>query len=157
MDVFFEPFQEILRTLNSFEIEYLVIGGYAVNFYGYNRTTSDMDLWINPSLQNKNRFLEMLREKDFEAESINFIEKLDFSQAEVFSLGEAPFKIDLLTKVSLLDFAEAYARKKIENLDGTQIPFIHFNDLILSKINTNRLKDKADVEELQRIKNEKKE
>ncbi len=72
-----------------------------------------MNLWINPSLQNKNKFLEMLREKDFEAESINFIEKLDFSQAEVFSLGEVPFKIDLLTKVSLLDFAEAYSRKKL--------------------------------------------
>lgn len=153
MDVFFEPHQQLLQALIDFEVEFMLIGGYAVNLYGYNRPTGDMDLWLNPSAENKYKLLKMLEHKEFDDESLHYISSADFSKATVFSMGDAPLKIDFLTHVNLLNFDAAYLNKNLVEIDGMKIPFIHLNDLVISKINTGRTKDKGDIEELQKIQN----
>ena len=86
----------------------------------------------------------------FEAD-IQKIANLDFTSTLVFAMGEEPEKAEFLTQISLVNFDEANKRKIIAEIDGLAIPFLHLDDLIQSKINTGRLKDKADIEELQKI------
>jgi hypothetical protein len=69
----------------------------------------------------------------------------------VFVDGKEPYKIDFMTRISGVNFEEAWDKKIIAELDGLKIPFIHLHHLILSKISNNRTKDKLDVEELQKI------
>jgi hypothetical protein len=70
-------------------------------------------------------------------------------------MGEEPEKAEFLTQISLVNFEEANERKVIAEIDGLTIPFLHLDDLIRSKFNTGRLKDKADIEELQKTQNSK--
>lgn len=151
MDVFFEPHRILLQALLDFNVDFIVVGGYAVNLYGYNRPTGDMDLWLNPTVINKQKLLKMLHQNGFDNDSLAYIYSVDFTKPLVFSIGEAPLKIDFLTQVNLVEYDKANAQKNIVNIDGLSIPFIHLNDLVLSKINTGRLKDQADIEELQKI------
>jgi hypothetical protein len=59
--------------------------------------------------------------------------------------------VDFLTHISGIEFNKAYSANEIINLQGIDLPFISFDHLVLSKMTTNRLRDKADVEELQKI------
>lgn len=156
MDIFFEPHQLLLQALLDFEVEFMLVGGYAVNLYGYNRPTGDLDLWLNPTHENKVKLMGMLSSKEFDHESLQYIASADFSQPTVFSMGEAPLRIDFLTHVNLVNFDAAYLNKNVVEIDGLKIPFIHLNDLVLSKFNTGRSRDKGDIEELQKIQNAKK-
>ncbi|MEW6197855.1 MAG: hypothetical protein AB1601_04220 [Planctomycetota bacterium] len=55
-------FSEFLSLLNSAQVEYLLLGGYAVAYYGVPRATGDMDLWVNPDPDNTGRLGEALRQ-----------------------------------------------------------------------------------------------
>jgi len=118
MDIFFEPHRLLMQALIDFDVEFLLVGGYAVNLYGYNRPTGDLDLWLNPTDENKRKLLYMLNQKEFSDESIAYISSLDFSEPEVFSMGEAPLKVDFLTHVNLVKFEAAYKQKNIVEIDG---------------------------------------
>jgi hypothetical protein len=152
MDIFFPDHIEILKAFNHHKVEYLLIGGYAVIFHGYHRTTGDMDIWLKPDNDNKIKIIDALKELGFEEESLQGLNNFDFTTAVMFYLGIEPQKIEFLTQISMVDFDAAYARKTFCTLDNDfSIPVIHLDDLVLSKFNTGRTKDKADVEELQRI------
>ncbi len=153
MNIFFSEHLLIIKQLQTYQVRFLLIGGYAVIFHGYNRTTGDMDIWIDPDEENKSKFIACLFELEYRQEDIDYLRSLDFTKAQVFSIGEEPQRVDFLTQVNLLNFKEAYENKMIAPLDGLEIPYIHFNDLVLMKMNTGRLKDKSDVEELQKIRN----
>ena len=93
---------------------------------------------------------------NFDEEDILHIAELDFKKKHiVFSMWEEPEKVNFLTRISMIEFEQADQRKIIADIDGVKIPFLHLNDLVLSKFNTGRLKDKADIEELQKIQKEK--
>lgn len=151
MDIFFEPHRNLISTLIEEGVSFIVVGGYAVNFHGYNRPTGDMDIWLQPSEENKQRLIRMLKKHDFDDESIKYLSSLNFKEAQVFSMGEPPFKFDFLTKINLVSYEDADQQKVLQDADGLTIPFIHLNHLILSKISTGRTKDKADIEELNKV------
>lgn len=152
MKIFDSYTYELLNELNINQVDYLVVGGYAVNFYGYRRTTGDIDLWIKPDNgENKTKLLNCLKNLKVSENALNELKKIDFTKPQVFIDGEEPYKIDFITQISGVKFDEAWQQKIFSHLDGLNIPFIHFNHLILSKITTNRIKDKLDVEELQKI------
>jgi predicted nucleotidyltransferase len=151
MVVFIEEHRHLLKRLVEFEVDFIIIGGYAVNFYGYNRPTGDMDIWLRPDDENKDKFIEMLRSEGFSKVSINAVAKLNFEKPNVFHLGKPPNRIDFLTKISRVDFDAAWKRKKMLVVDTVSIPVIHLHDLILAKTGTGRTRDKADIEELQKI------
>jgi len=77
---------------------------------------------------------------------------MDFTNPlPVFFVGENSRRVDFIIKISNLDFAEAFAEVNYFEMDGKNVPVIHYNHLILSKLTSERLKDKADIEELQKI------
>ena len=147
----YDAHQRFLEVLIRHNVKFLLIGGYAVNFHGYNRTTGDMDIWLEPSNENKNQFLNALKAEQFDEEQINALEKIDFSRPVSFYTGQAPLRIDFLTKITGVTFKEAYEKSDFFKLSEYKIPVLNLHDLILSKISNGRPQDKADIEELQRI------
>ncbi|MGF1924326.1 MAG: nucleotidyltransferase [Bacteroidia bacterium] len=155
MNLFSNNHQELISNLLKQEVDFIIIGGYSVIFHGYARTTGDVDIWLKPTNENKEKFLMVLKAMDFFEVDIQEMANLDFTTTLVFAMGEEPEKAEFLTQISLVNFEEANKRKVIAEIDGLAIPFLHLEDLIRSKFNTGRLKDKADIEELQKIQNSK--
>jgi predicted nucleotidyltransferase len=151
MDILIPEFKEILLLLLSHDVRFMLIGGYSVIYYGYERSTTDMDVWLDPDNSNKEKVISALKELDLSEESISKLSNLDFSVPQVFYYGQQPKRIDFLTHIQNVHFSEAFKRSNRLPIDDKLIHVIHFDDLILSKISSDRLKDKADVEELQKI------
>jgi len=156
MNVFIQSHQQLLKCLLQHKVNFLLVGGYAVIYHGYKRTTGDMDLWIEPSNQNKTNLIEALKTFEFNADDIKHIAQLDFTKHLAFHFWEEPERVDCITYVSNVSFSEAFAGKIIADIEGISVPVIQYQHLIQSKITSDRLKDKADVEELQKINRHKK-
>ncbi|MCG3168108.1 MAG: hypothetical protein POELPBGB_03908 [Bacteroidia bacterium] len=153
MNIFDDYTRDLLEQLNNYKVEYIVVGGYAVNFHGYRRTTGDIDLWIKPDNGvNKSKIIDSFSKLGVEKTTLKELTKMDFSKPLVFVDGEEPYKIDFMTAISGVKFEDAWEQKVIAEIDGLSIPFIHLNHLVISKITTGRYKDKEDIEQLQRIK-----
>ena len=151
MNILIKEHQQLLRALLRHGVKFLLIGGYAVIYHGYERTTGDMDVWLQPSDQNKGPLLAALREFGIEDEDVKAVSAIDLTRAQMFFVGEVPRRIDFLTKVTGIGFDEAFAAANHFAIEGGQVPVIQYHHLILTKMTTGRAKDKADIEELQRI------
>jgi hypothetical protein len=151
MDILFEEHKKFLMLLLKHQVEFMLIGGYAVIYYGYERGTADMDIWLKPTNENRDKFLIALKEHGIGSESLTVVSRMDFSDAQVLSLGDKPNKIDILTKVQGLTFDEADKEKKMFPLKDQFIPIIQYHHLIITKMITGRPQDKADVDVLQKI------
>ncbi len=152
MNIFDSYTHKLLKELNTNNVEYLIVGGYAVNYYGYRRTTGDLDLLIKPDNGiNKQRLITCFKNLALSDSAIKRLLSLDFTKPLIFIDGEEPFKIDFMTKISGVDFNDAWEKRIQVVIDGINVNFIHLNHLLISKISSNRLQDKLDVEKLQEI------
>jgi hypothetical protein len=87
MDIFEPVFVDFIRLLNKHEVEYILIGGMAVNVYGYNRPTGDMDIWMNPNNKNGAKIINAIDEYGFDTSRLK---EKNFEEADVFFLGQPP-------------------------------------------------------------------
>jgi hypothetical protein len=140
--------REFVELLNSNKVEYLVVGAFAVAWYGYPRYTADLDILVRPESGNAERVLEALRQFGFGS---LHIESGDLTAVgQVIQLGVKPNRIDLLTSVSGVSFEEAWADRTEGSLDGVPAMFIGRTALIRNKESTGRAKDRGDAEELRK-------
>jgi predicted nucleotidyltransferase len=139
-------FKEFLKLLADHKVEYILVGGYAVGFYGYVRATADIDIWIRPEKNNAERLVTALREFGFAMESL--YPSMFLKEDNIVRLGEPPFRIELMTAVSGVTFDECIERAKIEQLDGVDVKIISLEDLKLNKQAAGRHKDLDDLEHL---------
>lgn len=146
-----ETHKTMLLSLIENNVDFILIGGYAVVYHGYIRSTGDMDVWLRPTNENKERLVTVFKQLDFDAEGIQHIQGLNFNEVVVFHVGIVPEKIDFLTKVQGLNFDDAYSQKQLFPLKNKFVPVLHLNDLIVNKLITDRPQDKADVDMLQKI------
>ena len=147
-----EPvFIEVIEKLILHSVDFIIIGGYAVNYYGYGRYTGDIDFWLRPTNENKGKFLKVFREICSSRKGIEEVELFNFEEPRVISLGEPPLRVDFLTKVNLVDFEEAWQKKVYFSLKNMRVPVVDYNHLITMKFNTGRPKDKLDLDQLQKI------
>lgn len=151
MNILLEEYKKFLLLLIKHNVEFMLIGGYAVIYYGYARTTGDMDIWLKPDNSNKNKFINALNEYGIIPEDTDILKRIDFETTHAFHIGKEPNKIDFLTKIQGVTYSEADKSKVFFPLKNKQIPIIQYHHLIASKISSGRSKDKADVEELQNI------
>ena len=141
-----DDFREFLRLLNSKGVEYLVVGGWAVNYYGYSRPTGDIDLWVAAHPRNAAAIVEALREFGFGVGRLR--PGLFLKPDQIVRLGRPPLRIELLTTISGVSFEECY-RARASFMDGDMaLPFISLRDLRRNKKASGRLKDLADLDEL---------
>ena len=134
-----------MKLLNSNHVEYLLIGGYAVNYHGYARTTGDMDIWIALSAENAARTASALRDFGYKETT----PEMFASPGRMIRMGIPPLRLEILTSVSGVEFSDCYARREIANIDDVCVPVINIADLKRNKRASGRLKDLADLEELE--------
>ena len=156
MNIFFEEHRKLIADMLAEGVQFILIGGYAVNYHGYNRTTGDMDIWIKPDNNNKIKILNALEKNNIDGEDLQAIKELDFTEALVFSAWDSPYKIDFLTKVSGVSYEDADKEKITAEIEGITIPIINLNHLVLTKFATGRTQDKNDIEKLQQVQEKKK-
>ena len=139
-------FREFLLLLNSEGIEYLLVGGYAVGYYGYPRSTGDMDIWIAATPANAAALTRALERFGFSAKTLS--ECLFLGENKVVRMGVPPVCIDLLTSVSGVDFTECYAHRTVAVIDGVEVNVIGLDHLKANKRTITRSKDLDDLEHL---------
>ena len=144
-----EPsFKDFLSLLNKHKVEYLVIGGYAVAIHGYVRGTSDIDIWVNPTSENADKMLTVMLDFGFGEYDFDIKDFLITSKSGFVSIGEIPFKIEILTKTLGVTFEEAYPHRKTASIDDIMVNFIGLDDLIANKKAVAREKDLNDIANL---------
>ena len=139
-------FKEFLQLLNSEKVEYLLVGGYAVGYYGYPRSTGDMDIWIGMHPENAAALVRTLHAFGFSLDSLST--DLFLGANRVLRIGFPPLRIDLLTSVSGLDFATCYAHREAAVIDDAEVSLISLDDLKANKKAMGRAKDADDLEHL---------
>ena len=139
-------FKDLLNALNRCEVKYLVVGGYAVMLYTEPRFTKDLDIWVEATPENAARVYRALA--GFGAPLVN-IQPEEFAKPDLlYQLGVAPSRIDILTSISGVVFADAWPRRKEADFDGITATFIAVEDLLINKRATGRAVDLLDCERL---------
>ncbi len=139
-------FKEFLKLLNAHQVEYLLIGGYAVGYHGYPRATVDMDIWIAMNPANSQRIVTVLKEFGFDLPELS--PELFLKEWQVIRLGVPPVRIELATTVSGVNFNECYAERIADILDGVKVNLISLNHLKINKKASGRHQDLAGLENL---------
>jgi predicted nucleotidyltransferase len=139
-------FRDFLSLLNSEQIEYLVIGGYAVGHYGYVRYTKDMDVWVAVGPANLDRLRAALQRFGFSPQSLP--DPLFQPPRTVLRFGRPPNRIEVLSAISGVEFAECYSRRETVETEGLRISVINREDLIANKRASARPQDIADVDKI---------
>ena len=138
---------DMLRCLNKAGVDYIMVGGWAVNLHGYVRATIDLDIWILADQENARKVYAALGE--FGA-PLGQVKPEDFAQdGTIFQIGVAPCRIDVINKIDGVKYAEASLRAIQKTIEGVPVRIISREDLIVNKRASGRTKDLADAEILE--------
>lgn len=141
-----KDFKEFIELLNKNQIEYLIVGGYAVGFHGYPRYTGDIDIWIKVSDEVAVKMISILDEFGFESYELK---KEDFLKTDnMIQLGYPPFRIDIIMSIDGVSFEESYSNRVEKVIDNIPIKFIGLDELIKNKKASGRDKDIIDLKNL---------
>ncbi|MFH1051698.1 MAG: hypothetical protein V1779_12320 [bacterium] len=132
--------------MNEKKVEYMLVGGYVVAFYGYPRYTGDIDIWYNPTPENVKKLLELINEFGFGSLGLTNDDLL--KTGSVIQFGYPPYRIDLLNELDAVTFDECYKNKNSITCEGLSVNIIALDDLIKNKKATGRTKDLLDLENL---------
>lgn len=139
-------FKEFLKLCLDHEVRFLVVGGLAVVHHGHPRLTLDMDLWMERSVENGKRVIEVLKAFGFADPGITPEQFARDSQ--IIRMGFKPTVIELFNRLPGVDFAACYERRVFAKIGRLHVPFISLEDLKTNKRASGRLKDLQDLEEL---------
>jgi len=139
-------FREFLKLLNEAGVEYLLIGGYAVGYHGYPRTTADMDVWVAISAGNAARLVDVFHRFGLRDPSVT--PELFLQRGKIIRMGVPPMRIEVLTEIDGVDFATCYAAKEAATLDGLKVNLIALRHLRANKRAAARHRDLDDLEHL---------
>mgnify|MGYP003706655825 FL=1 len=142
-------FKEFIELLNAHNVQYLIVGGYALAFHGHPRYTKDIDVWIAANTENAERMLKVLTDFGFSSLALSLQDFLE--EDNIIQLGFPPNRIDILTSVDGIEFENSTPQSSVIEVDGVNIHLIGIHNLIENKTASGRLQDLADVEKLQAI------
>jgi hypothetical protein len=157
MDILNDEFILFLQCAQQNKLGYMLIGGYAVNYYGYNRNTKDMDVWIEPSNENKLLFIKTLLCMKYSEREVATLYEEDFTQPFMGTFGSDGSDIDVLTIVHhSISYYEAEKIKNVfEILPGLFMNLVPYEFLKDMKIRSHRDKDLWDISQLEKLRNSK--
>jgi len=144
---------KLFESLNKNNVEYLLIGGTLSIAYGVPRLTKDIDIFLNPTIQNAAALLKALEEFGMGTASLTTPEEICRTEVTIF---KDIVRLDVLTEVKGLDFTKAWQKKIFLSLHDVMIPAINIDDLITSKQAAGRPHDKEDIKILKMAKRLKK-
>ncbi len=139
-----KDYEELLRLLNNHEVRYCIVGSYAVAFYARPRYTKDIDILVEPDLENAKRIINALNEFGFQSLGLN---EDDFSErGKVIQLGYEPVRVDIMTSIEGCTFEEVWKGREEGIYGEEKVFFIGIDELIKNKKSLNRKQDQADLE-----------
>ncbi len=147
--------EEIINIWKIFEdknVKYIIIGGFAVNIYGYTRNTGDLDILIEDTQENRKNLRKAFIEigiGDFES-----IETMEFIPGWTDFTLFFGLRLDVMTSIKGLEnipFQELLDKATKVIMGNVAVNFIDYDNLIIAKKAANRLKDQLDLEELNKI------
>jgi predicted nucleotidyltransferase len=142
-----------LHKLQKNEVKFLLIGGHAAIYYGVNRNTGDLDILIEPSIENGRKLISALKEFKLEIPDIDLKE---FESPMVLSFGFEPDAIDILNYTPGIEFKQVYENSILVDFSGLKIQMIGIRDLVKNKQALKRKGEKSfldqyDLEVLKKI------
>ena len=141
---FYTDFKDFVELLNRNEVKYLLVGGYALSFYSRPKSTQDIDIFVEVSIDNANKILKVLNE--FGLSSLNISLNDLTTKDRAIQIGVPPIRIDIMTSIEGIDFGDAYKNREVSEYgDIENVSFISINDLIKNK-NSGCKKDLNDLE-----------
>ncbi len=141
-----QDFQELIGLLTYHDVEFIVVGAYALAFWGHTRYTEDIDLWIRRTKENAKNVTKALAEfginlSDESAAQLTQDRKL-------LQFGIKPQRVDILTFLDGCDFDTAVERASVADIANSQVKFLSLEDYVLTKRASARRKDLRDLEDL---------
>jgi len=143
-----DDFRDFLRELMAANVQFLVVGAHALSVHGVPRATGDLDVWMRPDGDNAARLITALERFGAPTTELN-ISAADFSKPEmVAQLGVPPYRIDILTSISGVDFDAAWSDRTNGEIAGVLVPILGRRSFVINKRAAGRTKDSADLEAL---------
>lgn len=141
-----QDFLDLLRAFIDGNVRFLVVGAYALGVHGRPRATGDLDVWVDPTPENAGNIMAALEQ--FGA-PMSEVSTEDFSRPGiVFQMGLPPLRIDVLTELSGLTFAEAWSTRMRAAFGPLVVDVIGREAFIKNKRATGRARDLGDIEAL---------
>jgi len=141
-----KDFKELLELFNKHKVEYVIVGAYALAFYGCPRYTGDLDLLVKPDPDNAKKVIKGIEEFGFE--SLNLAVDDFVSPEKVIQLGVPPIRIDLITSLTALTWEQVESHKVKGEYASIPTYFIGKDELIINKKSLGRHQDLADIESI---------
>ncbi|MBP9152205.1 MAG: hypothetical protein KBF73_07985 [Flavobacteriales bacterium] len=153
---FDDKVQQFIELSNKHEVKMLMVGGGAVNFHGYQRHSADVDFWIDIRKENLEKLKKALTEMDYSFD--DFPEEVKQAKQNI-SIKISPIQeIELITRFNPgKTFDEAFRSAEITMLNGLEVAkyrVLNYEDLINSKVRSNRPKDLLDIQQLKQLRGE---
>jgi hypothetical protein len=139
-------FKEFFQWFQRHNVEYLLVGGYAVGYHGYPRATMDIDVWIASTPENARRVVAALEDFGFGGQKLS--ETMFLVADQIIRMGLPPMRIEIMTSIDGVEFDDAYQQRVEDELDGVTVKLIGLHHLKRNKQAAARPKDLADLEEL---------
>ncbi len=137
-------FAEMLSALSEAGAEFLIVGAHALAAHGVPRATGDLDIWVHSTGENATRVLTALKVYGAPLADLSLD---DLTKPDtVFQIGVVPCRIDILTGISGVRFAEAWDRRIAVDVEGVQVQVIGRDDFKINKRASGRPKDLLDLE-----------
>jgi len=140
-------YKELLQLLNESQVDYLIVGGFAVMKYGEPRFTKDLDVWVHNSARNSHRLVEALTKFGAPLEHDGITPETFTDKEIVYQIGIAPVRIDILTQITGVEFPDAWGKRVSSTFFGVPVHFISRSDL---EVNKRALGRASDLEDLKR-------
>ena len=141
-----DDFRDFIKFLNVNDVEYLLVGGWAVGLYGNPRATKDIDILIAVDDDN----LEKLKKAMYEFGAPTIDMAIFKEKGTFFRMGRPPIQIDIIADAAAIDFNDCYARREIVTLGDIEISVLSKADLIRNKKAAGRHRDIDDAEILEK-------
>jgi hypothetical protein len=149
IDIFNPDFKDLIRSLNKFDVEYILVGGYAVIMHGYIRSTSDLDIWINRTEPNYYKLMKAFLDFGLPTTEVNKSSFLHDEEIEVYRFGIEPSAVDLIIGMKALPFELAFNNTKWREIGvDLSVRLINLPELIELKKFAGRQNDLNDLEHL---------
>lgn len=143
---------EFFQALNNNNVEYMLVGGHAVNYHGYVRSTFDMDVWVSTTEKNLQLLYNALIQQGYKEDNcLNAVRHL--KDDHMIKIPKDKSMIDVMDSFMMKsDFTRAYRNHETMEFNNILIKIIAFDDLLETKHKSNRPKDLLDVKELKNLK-----
>jgi predicted nucleotidyltransferase len=137
-------FKEFLSLLERHDVEYLLIGGYAVNYYGYVRYTGDIDIFVSSSPENAARVTSVMHEFGFTEVTAEMVT----TPSSMLRVGIKPTQLEVTNFIDGVSFDECWVSRSRVKIDDLELNVISLEKLRKNKLASGRTKDLADLENL---------